>query len=171
MADGKIIAFSGAHGTGKSTAVYDMAARLKKETAGEIGVILEVARRCPLPIYSRDFVTTRESQMWVFCEQIRAEIEAVEQYDIVVSDRTIVDAIAYSSAAGFADLAFAMKALALHHVKVYDQVIFLGIADNQHLVDDGFRNTDMKLQKEVELRMLELYARLGIFIKRYRHPG
>lgn len=168
MPDGYVYAFSGSHGTGKSTAVYEFASELKRDGAGEVGVLLEVARRCPLPVYCKDSITTFESQRWVFAEQMRLEIEMRQLYNVVVSDRTIVDSIAYSSVAGFHDLAYGMLAIARHHVSIYKKVMFCGIAGNPYLKDDGFRNTDERLQKEVELRMLELYAQLGVKVSHWR---
>lgn len=165
-ASGKIIALSGSHGTGKTTAAYQLAADLKKQGAGEVGIICEVARRCPLPVYQVGQVTSRTAEMWIISEQIRAEIEASQRYDVVVSDRTIVDAIAYTSVAGFHDVAFGMIALARHHVGLYRRVIFHGIADNPFCSDDGFRHQDQVLRIEVELRMLELYAQLGVKVER-----
>lgn len=99
-------------------------------------------------------------------EQIRAEIEAVQRYDTVVSDRTIVDAIAYTFVAGLHDLATSQLALARHHVDLYKRVIFRGIADNPYCKDDGFRHQDLVLRREVERRMLELYAELGVRVDR-----
>ena len=163
---GTIIAFTGTHGTGKTTAAYAMAAKLKKTATGEVGIICEVARRCPLPYYRNGESTTREAQMWIFAEQIRCEIEAMQRYDWIVSDRTIVDAIAYSSAAGFHDLAHGQLALARHHVKNYTRVICQGMIENHYCADDGCRHQDRELRKEVECRLLELYTELGITIER-----
>lgn len=167
--DGKIIAISGSHGTGKTTAAYALAAELKRSQAGEVGVVCEVARRCPLPVYRIGHnATTRQAQLWVFVEQVRAEIEAVQRYEWVVSDRTIVDSIAYSSVAGFHDLAFGQLSLARHHVSIYERVIFHGAADNPYCTDDGFRDQDLTLRCEVERRLLELYAELGVEVERRR---
>ena len=166
MKTGKIIAFSGAHGTGKTTAVYTTASQLKKSNTGDVGVILETARRCPWPILSFNEETSREAQMWIFAEQIRRELEMVKQYDIVVSDRTIVDCIAYSSAAGFHDIAYGQVALAKSHVYLYDRVTFMHVADNDYCTNDGFRHQDLEIRYEVERRILELYDELGVKLER-----
>ncbi len=165
-AEGGIIALSGAHGTGKTTAAYALAAELKKGAAREVGIILEVARRCPYPIFAVGQTPTRAAQMWIFTEQIRAELDAVRIYGTVVSDRTIVDCIAYTSVAGFHDLAFAQLALARHHVHIYRRVIFHGTAGNPWCCDDGLRSRDMAMRAEMELRLLELYAQLGVRVER-----
>ena len=163
---GRIIAYSGSHGTGKTTAAYELAAQLKKQTRADVGIILEVARRCPLSVFRKGHAPTEAAQIWIFSEQMRLEIEALQRHDLVVADRTVVDAIAYSAAAGFHDLARAQIATARRHVHVYDKVYFRGAADNPFLVDDGFRETDPDLQKTVESLMLELYSELGIGVIR-----
>lgn len=134
-----IIAFSGAHGTGKTTAAYQMAADLKRTTCGEVGLILEVARQCPFPVLTKHRGTTFKAQFWVFTEQIRRELEYSARYDCVVADRTIVDAIAYTSMAGYHGLAAAQLAIAREHAHTYDRVIFHGSGDFSYLVDDDFR--------------------------------
>jgi predicted ATPase len=166
MPDGKIVALSGTHGTGKTTAAYALAAELKRTTRAEVGIICEVARRCPLPVFAQGQATTRAAQLWIFAEQIRAEIESAQRYDLVVADRTIVDNIAYTSVAGFHDLAYGQIALARHHMSVYKRVIFHGPADLDYCADDGFRHMDHTLRIEVGLRMLEIYRELGVKLER-----
>jgi hypothetical protein len=47
----RIVAVSGTHGTGKTTATYTRAALPKhSHPHAQIGIICEVASRCPLPI-------------------------------------------------------------------------------------------------------------------------
>lgn len=163
---GKLIAISGAHGTGKTTAAYALAAELKKTGGKNVGLIMETARHCPMPVLQLGQKPTRRAQLWIFTEQMRSEIEATMRYEVVVSDRSVVDCIAYSSVCGFHGLAYGQLALARHHVSIYDRVIFYGIADNPYLVNDGFRNLDAGMQREVESRMLEIYAELGVKIER-----
>jgi len=143
-----------------------MAAELKKTKSGEVGIILEIARRCPFTFYQAGQKTTREAQLWIFTEQIRCELDAIAHYDWVVSDRTVVDAIAYSSVAGFHDLAYGQIALAKSHVQVYDWVVFRGAADNPYCTDDRCRHQDQALREEVERRMLEIYKELEVKIER-----
>jgi thymidylate kinase len=160
----KIIAFSGAHGTGKTTAVYEKAAELKKSQTTEVGIILETARQCPYPICSKEnAIPTREAQMWIFSAQMQAEMNAQRRYGVVVSDRTIIDCIAYTAASGMYGLAYAMRDMAVEYAKTaYKQVFFRNIIDHDYLVDDGQRNMAQELRKEVELALLSLYGELGI---------
>jgi uridine kinase len=54
----KIIAVSGAHGTGKTTKMYRLAYEHKKCYPGEIGIINEQIRLCPFTINQKaDFKT------------------------------------------------------------------------------------------------------------------
>jgi len=160
---GKIIALSGSHGTGKSTAVFECAAALKKTTRSEIGIITEVARRCPLPVLGLDCMPSVQAQLWIFAEQIRCEIDASLQYDITVSDRTVVDDIAYTLMAGFTDLATAQLEVARHHMGIYHEIRFQRIdPDRVCLVDDGFRSVDPCKQAELEQLLIELYRQLGV---------
>lgn len=43
------LAFIGSHGVGKTTLCYELAARLKRQDRN-VELVMEVARRCPLPI-------------------------------------------------------------------------------------------------------------------------
>lgn len=163
MGDPKIIALSGAHGTGKTTAVFELAAELKKSQLSEVCIIPEIARICPYPIFSKDTISSKEAQIWMFSAQMQAEMDASRRYDIVISDRTIVDVIAYAAAAGMYDLAFAMKAMAKNYAKsAYKEVFFRSIVDYDFQVDDGSREMGHALRKEVELALLSLYSELGI---------
>lgn len=165
---GKIVAITGAHGTGKTTFVLELAARLKRESAGEIGIIQETARKCPYPIISqgRDH-SSEASQMWIFTAQVQAEQEALRYYPVVISDRTIVDCIAYTAVQGFHELAFGMVAFARRYAPgVYGQVVFRSIVDHDYPVDDDFRNGNRNLRLEIERTLLDLYAELGIPVTR-----
>ena len=66
------IAFIGSHGVGKTTLAYGLAARLKRRDF-DLEVVVEVARRCPLPLNEE---TTVEAQSWIWCELGLAEEES-----------------------------------------------------------------------------------------------
>ena len=85
------IAFIGAHGVGKTTLCYDLAARLKRQDR-VVDLVMEVARRSPLPI-NRD--TTVEAQRWILHTQIAEEISAGAAGGIVICDRSVLDNYAY----------------------------------------------------------------------------
>lgn len=157
----KIIAYSGVHGTGKTTAVYDTAAALKKQGAN-VGIVLETSRRCPLPVFSVACdKPSVQAQQWIFSRQIHDEIEASIIYEVVVTDRTVIDCIAYSRHFGYTEMADAMERMA-NHIR-YDEIHFKSLFTNEFLVDDGFRNTkDSCARYEIERIMFETYMRMGI---------
>lgn len=159
-----IIAFSGAHGTGKTSSVYLMAHKLKLSQRSEVGIILETARQCPYPIVSKNNDTpTKEAQLWILSAQMQAELNATRRYGWVVSDRTVIDCIAYTAAAGMHSLAYAMRELAVEYCKTaYKEVHFRRINDRDYLVDDGFRDQTQELRQNVEMAMLTLYSEIGI---------
>ena len=153
------IAYSGSHGTGKTTSVFEKAKELKITMREKtVGVLAENVIFCPLPINKN---TTPGSQMWIFTNKLQAEIEFLAKYDVVISDRTAVDAIAYTFVAGFRELGEAMLELVKQHIKNYDQIIFKSIKHNNYLIPDGLREGyDQKFQKDVEETLLGLYKDL-----------
>lgn len=163
----RIIAYSGAHGTGKTTAVYRHATDLKMRQTGSVGVILETARMCPYPILSaRNDKPSMDAQIWIFSRQMQEEMRAAQIYDVVVSDRTILDCIAYTAAAGMHELAFAMREVARHYAPMaYQCVYFMSVVDHDYCVDDGFRSQDLEFRREVEWALLSLYDEMGIEVK------
>lgn len=161
-----IVAFSGTHGTGKTTAAYQLAADLKRSEHKEVGFVAETARKCPYPCVSQtDAKPSREAQLWIFTAQMQAEMEASRIYPVVVSDRTVVDSIAYTSALGFHDLAHALFQVARHYVyDAYMCVRLMRIPTDgpDLLVDDGVRSMDLDFRVEVEMALISAYNDLGV---------
>jgi len=168
MSDAKIIAFSGAHGTGKTTAVYALAAELKRQVKGEVGIVLETARQYPYQIVSADHDSaSKEGQLWIFSKQMQEEMNAARFYDVVVSDRTILDCIAYTSISGMHDLAYGMCEIAKHYAPgMYREVRFRSILANDFLTDDCFRSTSQAVRQDFEMALLSLYQALKIKVGR-----
>jgi len=153
------IAFSGTHGTGKTTSVFELATKFKKDNTDKtVGIIAETARRCPLPI-NKD--STEMSQLWIFAEQMKFEIEYCEWYDIVICDRSIIDSIAYTYVGGYYELANRKLETAKSFMNTYDKIIFKTIKSNNYIYDDGIRDSkDLDYRKKIEDKMLELYQKL-----------
>lgn len=161
-------AFSGTHGTGKTTAVFTLASYLKRARAGsEIGIVREVARHCPYPIVDRKNDTVNElAQKWIFATQMATEIETRARYDIVICDRTVIDCIAYTMAGGLHDLAAVMMAMARQHMDIYDYIYVMRPFDAMETpADDGLRNLNNDLRKKVDAYLIEIYKKLRIKIK------
>jgi predicted ATPase len=157
----KIIAYTGVHGTGKTTAVYEAAAQYKKQ-GYNVGIIFETARKCPLPVLSLDCKKPSvHAQQWIFARQMQEEIEAAMHHDIVISDRTIVDVIAYTRHFQYRSTAYAMESMASQFS--YKEVHFKMLHANDYCFDDGFRYTeDLELRCNIERIMIGLYEKLMI---------
>jgi hypothetical protein len=158
-----VISFSGTHSTGKTTAFHEAAAALKRMYPNlRIGAVNELAERCPLKTLSaRNSSINLDGQRWMFSAQICAELEAIDRYDISVTDRTVVDMIAYTIVGGFAPVARGMLEMVETHIGVYDRIFFMRASPRLKVVADGFRDTNEVLRLKVEKVLLGLYRKLG----------
>ncbi|NOX32533.1 MAG: AAA family ATPase [Deltaproteobacteria bacterium] len=156
---GSLIAFTGSHGTGKSTAASVMYRDLKyKYPKKSIHVLFDQEVFCPYPINKE---TTPESQLWIFTNQIRQELSLLSRFDLVVTDRTIVDVIAYTSSAGFDSLTMAMLSIAENHMSIYRKIYFRKIINNDFCYADGIREAkDQTFRDEIEELMLVYFDEL-----------
>lgn len=157
-----LIAFSGTHGTGKSTAVFEKAHRLKMDYPNKtINTITENAKHSPYKINKE---TSLKSQLWIYTDGIQKELYMNANYDIVVCDRAAcVDAISYTYCAGLTDLAESMYQLSKHHIGLYDHIYLKTISNNDYLFHDNNRDANDKIfRQNVEDNLRDLYIR---FIK------
>jgi len=153
------VAFSGSHATGKTSSVFDLCARYKKEYSGKtVNSLTEVARECPFPINEN---AEEKAQMWIFASQLKREVEYENLYDIVVCDRSIVDCIAYTYVVGLYELGEKMKTLIDDYIKTYDKIYFKAIVNNPYLCEDGARSCNKEFQQLVEDNMFSVYKHLG----------
>lgn len=155
----RVISYTGSHGTGKSTAASQVYHELKIfQPTASVRLFCDLEADCPFPI---NINTTEEAQLWIFSNQIQAELFALSKFDILVTDRTIVDTIAYTYCAGFQGLASGMLGLAEQHVGHYNEINFKQIKDNPFCFPDGIRDTeDVAFRMEVENVLLEMYRQL-----------
>lgn len=158
--DPRIFAISGTHGTGKTTSVFELAKTLKMEHHDKtVGIVQELAGTAPFPI-NKD--ATEDTQLWIFSAQIAYELHAASVYDMAVSDRTIVDCMAYTRVLGFNTLAEAMMRMAQHHIKAYKKIYVKTASNNSFVFADLTRETeDFQFRQDVEDCLLELYQELG----------
>lgn len=162
-----IIVFSGAHGTGKTTAAFNLAAKLKMKTTYDVRVRTELSRDCPYQICARvdgrDVQAQKEAQWWIFANQILRDLDAAQFNGVVIHDRGLADVIAYTSALGWHDMAYAMITVArqMDIKRLYDVVIFKPIVEAR-LVDDGLRALDQDFQRRVEEALLTAWDDLGV---------
>ena len=166
MIEGKVIAVSGTHGTGKTTRVLEIARAMKIEFPGKtVATLTEQASICPLPVNKQ---TIPASQMWLFTSHMAREIELAARFDIVVSDRSAVDAIAYTRAMGAEhpgsdEMAQDMISLVRHHLPIYSMIYFNFCSLNEFWFQDGLReSSDRVFRDEIEGMLLDIYRELGI---------
>jgi len=163
--DKMMIGMSGAMGTGKTTAMGIYFQNYKMNYPKKsVQPLCNLEGFCPYHINKE---TTEKSQLWIFGNQIKQEMAALQRFDIVITDCTIIDIIAYTHVAGFTGLAQGMMALAEQHIQYYSEIYFKKIAYNQHCYPDGIREaTDPHFRQDVEDSMLEFWHALeksGIF--------
>jgi predicted ATPase len=156
------IAFTGTQGTGKTTAVFDEAKAAKIAFPNKsVTVFHDNAARAPKGLYNKK--GTEESQLWIFTNQLRTEIELANTYDIVICDRTVFDSISYTIWMGFTELADKMFSLAMYHISSYDKINFKQIKTNNYLVDCEHRDTkDLEYRQNIENFLMRLYEKSGI---------
>jgi nicotinamide riboside kinase len=143
MRFGKIkLAFLGTQGTGKTTAVMDLATRLKK--AGyDVDVVTEVARKSPYPINEG---ATVQSQLWIFANMLNQEI--ISKADITIYDRTLLDVFEYTFRISHDD-AELLRPFIQEWMKTYDLLFYMEPRVG-YLKKDGKRSTDKKFQKVIK---------------------
>lgn len=156
------IAFTGTHGTGKTTSVFEFAQSTKMNFPSKsVAVFHDNAARAPKGMYNKKGI--EESQLWIFTNQMRTEIELTNTYDIVICDRTVFDSIAYTYWLDFTDLADKMFDLALHHLNSYNQIYFKQIKTNNYSFDCDHRDTkDLEYRQNIEDILMGLYEKTNI---------
>lgn len=160
MVNPNIIAFSGTHGTGKTTQAYKLASQLKLKGKSVI-VLDEVARECPFPINKE---STDITQLWILSTQIRREIKLMGRYDYVITDRSIFDTIAYSIL--LKNLSTSFISSYQSYVKEYYKQIFVLNPDTFNFqIKDGVRDMDKVFRKQVHNTILHIYRKSGVKFK------
>ena len=153
------ISFSGTHGTGKSTAVFALAAELKLNNPNKtVGVFMENAKHSPLGFNKNKPL---EAQLWIFSNQLQAEIDLSTKYDILITDRTIFDSIAYAKYFGYADLAAKLFKVAAIYVGSYNKIIIKTIKSNSFWFPDGIRDVEDEIyRQQIEKELFLMYDEL-----------
>lgn len=156
------IAFTGTHGTGKTTSAFEMCHKMKLEYPNKrVEILHENASKAPNGLFNDK--GTEEAQLWIFANQMQSEISLTHSFDIVICDRTIFDPIAYTIYKGFIDLSNKMIDMALIHLQSYDQIIFKTIQNNNYLADCVHRDTNnLEYRQRIEEFLLRLYEKVGL---------
>lgn len=153
------ISFTGTHGTGKTTAVYELATKMKIENPDKtVGIFMENAKHSPVG-FNKD--KPIEAQLWIFSNQLQSEIYLSTKYDILITDRTIFDPIAYTEYFGFRDLAHDMFNFAKFYMDSYDKIILKTMKNNDYWHKDGIRDVeDEEYRSKIEQILKKIYFSL-----------
>ncbi len=141
------IAFIGSHGVGKTTLAYGLASRLKRRDVN-LEIVVEVARRCPLPLNE---ATTLEAQSWILHSQIAEELAAEARSPVLICDRSVLDNYVYLLFARGRQPA--LEPLVEAWSKTYDLNIHVPILSDSEAQDDGVRATDPAFRQQIDDRL------------------
>ncbi|MCW4008932.1 MAG: ATP-binding protein [Candidatus Bathyarchaeota archaeon] len=156
------IAFSGAHGTGKTTAVNRFVeAALKR--GFDAAANIESSRRCPFAV--NEF-GSGEAQTWIMMDQIIQET-LLQNHMIAVLDRCVFDHVAYArwlhkhGRLTGKQLSF-LETTALKWAYAYPYNIIVLLTPVKPPRNDGFRSTNAKFQREVDDEIRRIYVDNGV---------
>lgn len=141
------IAFIGTHGVGKTTLAYGLASRLKRRDIN-LDVVVEVARRCPLPLNEG---TTLEAQSWILHSQIADELAAEARSPVVICDRSVLDNYVYLLFAHGRQPAF--EPLIESWCTTYDLKVYVPILHGSEAQPDGIRAIDPAFRQQIDDRL------------------
>jgi len=149
------VGVSGVHGAGKSYKVLDLSMQYKKKYPTKtIHILQENVIKCPLSFNEK---STYETQLWIVADQIKAEIEACELYDIVICDRCVYDPIAYAMATDLNDTKELLWEFLKPWGKTYDLNYLMNGDTNNHIYDNGVRSIDPEFRTKVDGCFKELF--------------
>lgn len=154
------ILYTGAHGTGKSTAALQRASEIKSlDRKLSVKVIeeniREIERVCK---FNRN---TPEFQKLVFVDHLHKELLFEGLYDVLVCDRTAIDTLVYGLVYKI-QLPPEYFTLALRHLDTFTEINFYRPLDKDiNIINDGFRDTDKEMRDQVDQefeRVLKLWG-------------
>ena len=157
----RIIAISGAQGTGKSALAYNICAMLKKK-GHNIIVLDELARECPFPI-NKD--ADAKTQAWLICQQVAKELELMQRYEYVIVDRSVIDAHCYNEVVhrGEDSIADELLAYIREHIATYYRHTYIPDPNIfNYNFEDGVRDTDETFRQDVHDTIINVMASTGL---------
>ncbi len=154
------VAFSGTHGTKKTTNTYGLSYLLKK--AGKrVEMITDIERGCPYPKNEKG---TKEAQLWIMMNQIEKEIEAENRTpDYIVTDKTVMDIYAYflfirkGREMEMGQHQRILTCLMENWFPTYNYIFTIPFNKKKAIHDDGIRSLDKQFQIETDRTMKDLY--------------
>ena len=163
------LAFTGSHSTGKTTLLNDIREALKNEM--QINYITEVARGIIRKGYPLNMDANVDSYVHYINDQLNAEAINMKGCDLFISDRTLLDPVAYAIVNSklprpyipdyFIDM---MKNVWLLEQKKYDLYIYFPIEFPMDY--DGVRPSDEKYRKDIDEEIQHLLDENGVSYKK-----
>ncbi|MFV2062050.1 MAG: AAA family ATPase [Chloroflexota bacterium] len=138
------IAFIGSHGIRKTTAALAFAGAIQR-AGRSVEFAREVVRDNPLGINEG---ATCEAQLWVITSQVRRELELSRKAECLVTDRGVMDNLAYYLRACDGQDRFAVEPMVRSWSATYDLVVRL--TPDVEIRADGVRSTNDAFRDEIE---------------------
>jgi len=163
------IGITGSHGSGK-TCLASGAVELVIKTGGSVTLIPEVARR----VIALGLPLNEDARLESYYRyvQLQLESERLATTTDVISDRTLVDLLAYVEVnndrripGGFVDM---LREIVRREAAYYDLHCYLPL--EFELEVDGVRSADRLYQSAVDSRILEIIQRFGLPFVTIRGP-
>lgn len=160
------IALTGAHGTGKTTLATELTKRL--EGLGRVHACREAPRLIAESVGDPEFFrrgnNSPERQGIIFLEHVLEEQRQGTDCEILVTDRTLVDHLAYTAILfpeAERSLEFGVyKRITFETLDQYAAIFKVPI--EFPLVDDGVREGDQEFQAAINDKIDDLYRQAGI---------
>lgn len=143
------IALIGTHGVGKSTASYYLTSLLKQNNPTKSIICLEENVRKIAKLTDGKLDDPRFPKLAI-SDQLFRELHSELIYDIIVTDRSLIDFLAYSKVLEL-NLEYDYKDLCINHMKTFDKIYLMRPEHkNSGIANDGFRDTNKKLRNSVD---------------------
>jgi predicted ATPase len=160
------LALTGPHGVGKTTLITVLARRISER--GRVIACREaprlIADQVGDPLFFRRENNQLSRQALIFLEHVMEERRAAADADVVLSDRTLVDHLAYTEALFPYSVdtpeVRTYRRLAMESLAFYDAIFQLPIEFAP--VDDGVREADLAFQQQIGDTITALYAAAGV---------
>ncbi|OYQ33773.1 hypothetical protein CHU95_15680 [Niveispirillum lacus] len=157
------IAFTGPHGTGKTTLIKAIAPQLV--SVGRVTICREAPRLIIEKLGDSEFFRRENNkpsrQALIFLEHLMEERRAESNVDVVISDRTLVDHLAYT-------LSLFPETANSPEVKIYENLAFESLTTYDAIFqlpieffpeDDGVRESDTLFQRQIDDKITSLYSK------------
>ena len=121
-------------------------------------VLDELVREAPFTINQE---ASDNTQVWTICKQVVRELELMEKYDFVITDRSVMDAYCYGDALENKQkddtYSYLQDFLKAHIERYYHKLYLLDMHSFNYNVEDGVRDTDSTFRQRVYESMAKVF--------------